>query len=142
MSLVGVIITIGIVTVGAYALMMTQDKFSKTTRDVDTKESVVQELSNRSAILQTMDFLKLETTCAQYALDLGTSPGDCTNTAATSSHSFLYKWYNVDSLTKICIEISKCTKMAAGKMYVVHVTAHHESGEKLIKSTLTFRKAK
>lgn len=141
MSLLGVMITIAIVALGAYALMNAQDQFSQTTRTMEAKESVIQELTNRSAVLQSQDFLRLEETCAIHSL-AGSGPGDCSSTATSSTHPFLYRWYNVDAITKICLELTKCEKLAHGKIYVVHVSAHHQTNGKALKTVMTFRKAK
>jgi len=141
MSLVGVLVTLSVLSVGIIALMNVQHQFSSTTKNVEIKESIIQEATNKVAILQSNDYLKIMDTCRLYALN-GTEPGDCSNLNSTSTHTFLYRWYKVDALYKICLDITSCNKIASGKMLEVAVGAHHEVNGKRLKTILKFRKAK
>jgi len=142
MSLVGALVTLAIIGIGALALMNTQELFQKSTQDVDAKESVIQETINKAAILQSFDSLKLQETCNQYALN-GSQPGSCnTNTLERYDHEFLYSWYNADATTRICIELTRCQKRSGGKLIEVFLTTHYEVKGKKIKVPVSFRKAK
>jgi hypothetical protein len=141
MSLVGALVTLGILSIGVLALMKAQDQFSKTAQTVEFKESVIQEAASKAVVIQSNDFLKLEDTCRLYSLN-GTEPGNCNNLTSSSTHPFLYRWYKADALTNLCLELTSCTKVASGKMLNVILTAYYETNGKMTMSTVSFRKAK
>ena len=140
MSLVGAMVTIGIITTSVYFLLNAQDIFFNTSKNVEMKESVLQDKTAKAAMLQSDDFLRLEQTCTLYQLS-GSQPGNCL-TNSTSAHAFLYHWYNADPSTKMCIELTSCTKKAGGKLYEVIMTAHYETKGNKLSSSFSFRKAK
>lgn len=141
MSLVGALVTLGLISIGALALMTVQEQFFKTTKTIEVKESVVQEGAAKAAILQNGDFLKLEEICKKYSKTAGTQPGDCLGNIE-SAHYFLYLWYQADPQTKMCIELTRCIKKAQGKIYEVTLTTHYDVNGKKLSTPIVFRKAK
>src|SRR5690606_25369078 len=123
------------------ALISTQDIFTGTAQDVHSKELVIQEAASKSAVLQSYTFFELAKTCKEYSRAEDYS-GNCTEPDPSTPHPFLYRWYNSDALTSLCLELASCKRVAGGKILDVLVTASYKTNNKIMTSVVRFRKAK